>query len=161
MSTAINNAKEIACAPEKRRSIRLTEPRTPSHPASVQTSGLRRRSDGEDQVGARPESCAAATWNRSKRSTPACRCCEARPHARLGGRAADRRDFRHAVALVNLEPRGASPSPHELGREGCPAGSAHSQRRKVGAGRPRRVEPRPAEGTRTSQARKMKAARDE
>ncbi len=34
MSTAINNAKEIACAPEKRRSIRLTEPRTPSHPAS-------------------------------------------------------------------------------------------------------------------------------
>jgi quercetin dioxygenase-like cupin family protein len=42
MGTAINNAKEIACAPEKRRSIRLTEPRTPSHPASVQTSGLRR-----------------------------------------------------------------------------------------------------------------------
>jgi quercetin dioxygenase-like cupin family protein len=34
MSIAINNAKEIACAPEKRRSIRLTEPRTPSHPAS-------------------------------------------------------------------------------------------------------------------------------
>jgi hypothetical protein len=32
MSTAINNAKEIACAPEKRRSIRLTEQRTPSHP---------------------------------------------------------------------------------------------------------------------------------
>jgi hypothetical protein len=53
---------------------------------AVQTSGLCRRSfsvnglaTAEDQVDAKPASCAKATW-KPKRSTPACTCGEAREH---------------------------------------------------------------------------------
>ena len=55
------------------------------------------------------------------------------PNARLGGCGADRGHFRHAIALIDLEPRSMPPAFHELNRERCAARGAHPEGRKIGA----------------------------
>src|SRR6266478_1876991 len=56
------------------------------------------------------------------------------PDAGEFGCAADRRNLRHAVSFVNLEPGSPAPPVHQLNWHRCSAGCADTQRGQVGPG---------------------------